>query len=138
MAGVGGLWEGTLSRHHNEGVIPTAAMIWDLVNVRATSTAEDQFRRDLVEHVSEAMEAFVGLRVNRSVFLRSVMHGVLEETEYKVEIYKSRADGGCGAAEVPRKRGICGEFHVAHPTTEYKWVVAELPRVFVRRLEDLR
>ncbi|MQM07696.1 hypothetical protein Taro_040538 [Colocasia esculenta] len=88
MAGVDGLGEGTLPRQHIESVLLTRAMIWNLMNGRATSTMQDQFKRDLVECVSEAVEAFAKLRVIRSVMVP------LRETGYKVEICKSRWERG--------------------------------------------
>ncbi|MQL70596.1 hypothetical protein Taro_002876 [Colocasia esculenta] len=138
--------------------VPAAAMIRNLVNARAASTAEEQFKRDLVAHVSEAVETFAGLRASRSAFLRSVMVS-LREMGYRAGMCKSKWERGGGglaagnyeyidvvmgpAVDTMQQRYIvdvqfAGEFYIARPTAEYERVVAELPKVFVGRPEHLQ
>ncbi|GAB4830308.1 hypothetical protein Ancab_019946 [Ancistrocladus abbreviatus] len=140
---------------------PTA-LIEDVIEPLVNNNA-DQFRNDLLSHVTKAVEVFSLFRKNKSVFNRNVM-AYLREIGYNAGICKSKWNtspgGGLTAGNYefidviiqpqstpsPSERCLryfidvdfAGEFEIARETENYSKMRNALPIILVGKAEELK
>ncbi|XP_028800731.1 uncharacterized protein LOC114755989 [Neltuma alba] len=116
----------------------------------------DPYRKQLLSHVSEAVEMFWSLRRNVPVFRRNVV-AFLQEKGHNAAICETKWDcsGGVIAGnhefiDVERRGSstwqtrylveveFTSQFEIARPTRKYEEILSSVPRSFVGRADELR
>ncbi|XP_077251821.1 uncharacterized protein LOC143891053 [Tasmannia lanceolata] len=112
----------------------------------------DRFRIMLQSGVSQAVEVFSDLRLNKAVFRQAVMT-YLRDCGYNAGICETKweSHGGLTGGNyefidvVVEEKGrylvevdLAGEFEIARASEEYERVLGFLPEIYVGRSEDLR
>ncbi|XP_077251822.1 uncharacterized protein LOC143891054 [Tasmannia lanceolata] len=140
-------------KHSDSGDVTDLEQTMEILQELLNPNPNDQFRIMLMSEVSQAVEVFSDLRLNKPVFWRAVMT-YLRDCGYNAGTCKTKWESSGGGLMggkydfinvVGEEKGrylvevdLAGEFEIARASEKYERILEFLPEIYVGKPDDLR